>query len=53
MDGITPWALCVGIFLIYPALMFVIGFYIGKNGLPFEVRISRRRQADDYGVALE
>jgi hypothetical protein len=60
MDNVTPWALCIGIFLIYPALAFVAGFYLGKRGLPFSVEIRRKpgldrpSLADDgYGVATD
>lgn len=59
MGDFTPWAVCVGVFLIYPALTFVLGFYVGKNGLPFEVRRragwGRRKPIvdDGYGVTTD
>ncbi len=61
MGDFTPWAICIGVFLIYPAITFVIGFYVGRRGLPFDIQISRKAgwgkpasMADDeYGVAAE
>lgn len=59
MGEFTPWAVCIGVFLIYPALTFVIGFYVGRKGMPFEIKVSRRgdwgkSMADDeYGVTAE
>lgn len=55
----APWALCVGVFLIYPMLAFVIGFYIGRKGMPFDVEIRRKPgwgkslSDDEYGVAAD
>jgi hypothetical protein len=49
--------MCVGVFLVYPALSFVAGFYIGKRGLPFDIEIRRKpgwsMRDDGYGVAAE
>lgn len=60
MGNVTPWAMCVGIFLIYPAIAFVAGFYLGKKGMPFSIEIRRKpgwdRQSladDGYGVATD
>ncbi len=61
MGDLTPWAICIGVFLIYPAITFVIGFYVGRRGFPFDIQISRKAgwgkpasMADDeYGVAAE
>ena len=59
MDSFTPWAICIGVFMIYPAIAFVIGFYVGRRGLPFDIQVSRKpgwgksMTDDDYGIASE
>jgi hypothetical protein len=63
MGEFTPWAICFGVFAIYPAIAFVVGFYIGKKGLPVDVQIRRRRgwwlaggdslTDDGYGVVTD
>lgn len=60
MGDFTPWALCIGVFLVWPALMFAIGFYVGRNGFPFSITIRRKvgRKAkslssDGYGLAVD
>jgi len=57
MGDFTPWAFCIGVFLIYPLLAFVIGFYLGRKGMPFSVQIQRKENwgqglaGDGYGLA--
>lgn len=59
--GFTPWALCIGTFIIYPLLAFVIGFYVGRKGMPFSIQVQRKENwgknqdlADDgYGLAAQ
>lgn len=48
MQGATPWMICSGAFLV-PIITFAIGFYIGRNGLPYSIRIERR-QAEEPEV---
>jgi len=57
MGDFTPWAFCIGTFLIYPLLAFVVGFYLGRKGMPFSVQIQRKENwgknlaGDGYGLA--
>jgi hypothetical protein len=59
MGNVTPWVICVGVVLIWPMLTFVVGFYVGRNGLPYDVKISKRPgwgrldPAADYGFAAD
>ena len=61
MDNLTPWAICLGVFIIYPAITFVLGFYLGRRGLPFDIQITRKSERgrgpsmvdDEYGLAAE
>jgi len=53
MDSVTPWAFCIGIFLIYPAVAFAAGFYIGRRGLPFKIERNPDFGRRDYGVGVE
>lgn len=46
MSDATPWLLCFGTFIIYPAVAFVVGFWIGRNGMPFSIQIKRRRREE-------
>ena len=60
MDNLTPWAICLGVFIIYPAIAFVLGFYLGRRGLPFDIQITRKNGQrgpsmvdDEYGLVTE
>ncbi len=58
MGDFTPWAFCIGVFLIYPLISFVIGFYLGRKGMPFSVQIQRKADwgrtlsNDEYGLGV-
>ncbi len=41
--------LCLGGVLGAPIVMFIVGFLMGRNKLPFTVRIERNRK-EDYVV---
>ena len=45
------YTLCGGICLA-PLIAFVVGLYIGRRGLPWVVKISRRED-NDYGVDID
>jgi hypothetical protein len=56
MSGVTPWAICIGVFIVWPTLLFVAGFYIGRNGLPYDIRIRKKEgwgRQSDYGFVAE
>lgn len=61
MNTMTPWLVCFGVLLVYPAVAFAIGFYVGRRGVPFYLRLERNpdwyRRDDDgggrYGVDVE
>ena len=57
MNTVSPWLICFGVFLIYPALAFAIGWYIGKHGMPLEIKIKRPQKqslaSDGYGVTAD
>lgn len=60
MGDFTPWALCIGLLFIWPAMTFSIGFYIGRKGMPFSIKIQRNAgwrgkslAGDGYGLATE
>lgn len=50
MEQLGPWGLCMGIFCIWPGLLFGLGFYLGRNGSPVEIRWKggRHDNLDDY-----
>lgn len=37
MESVSPWLICVGAMCIWPGLLFGLGFYIGRRGLPFSI----------------
>ena len=45
------YTLCGGI-CFAPLIMFVVGMYVGRHGLPWIVQISRRGN-DNYGVDID
>ena len=50
--------LCLGSILLVPIVAFVVGFLVGRDKLPFKIRIERNRRArfaveDSHEVAGE
>jgi hypothetical protein len=58
MNTFTPWAICIGVFIIYPCIAFAIGFYIGRRGVPFYLRLEKnpnfgKNGQGEYDVSVE
>lgn len=45
--------LCLGSILLAPLIMFVLGFLLGRNRLPFTVKIERTRKPPEFVVEDE
>jgi len=43
MNDLTSY-LCCGIFLVGPVLMFVMGYALGKHGLPWIIHVERKEK---------
>jgi hypothetical protein len=46
--GVGPWLMCFGIFVVVPLVAFVIGYKVGRDGLPFRVEWKDQAKADEF-----
>lgn len=42
MNNVSPFVMLFGGCCVWPLLLFVLGVWLGKNGMPFEIRRKRR-----------
>lgn len=47
MENVSPWLICIGVFCLWPSVLFVVGFIVGRRGLPFRIEKTEQWRRED------